>query len=495
MQYSGSSDGGKRSRPFELSLPAWCYSPRRFRILVGSIVAINAVFLLLAVNSNTGSRVRRSGALWTELCQHCGDGGHARDASYRDIAADIFHLPLLENVDMSAHYYPLASSHGGAAAGGKWCFVRGSASPAESEKAGKCLCTSAYYGADCGIPQVVWNSSFLEAGRRQGAWVRRRVKPRRLISVATVTSPDQLDFLRLQMAYLGPIVDVFVIADTTNRMLAEIQRAFGGRDDYARIVYLPLKDVKEPSTRPEDVLQLLFWKRLSDFRLDDLLVWSDVSTVPLAEALLFLKLYEGFSEPVYLNVREVAYSFLWEPKRDPSVKSAQKQTGPFVSSFAVLSVLCHYNLSCATPPVAAAFPPTKLENFAKHHGWTVEGWSLGSSAEPSGWNCQNCVVFPDSASEFPENYMNGTQVTKPEWLDVLSRKLSERGFSRRDVRPVMDSDTRYLAPRILLENPGSLWYLAPLSMRDNGNSSMKSGVGSDVKAKEQQLLEEKSVAR
>lgn len=494
MHYSGSSEGGKRPRAPEVPLPAWCCSPRRFRIIVGCIIAFNAIVLLLAVNSNTASRGRRSGALWTELCQHCGDSGHARDASYRDIAADIFHLPLLENVDMSAHYYPLASAQG-AAAGGKWCFGRGSAPPAESEKAGKCLCASAYYGADCGIPQVVWNSSFLEAGRRQGAWVRRRMKPRRLISVATVTSPDQLDFLRLQMAYLRPIVDVFVIADTTNRMLAEIQRAFSGREDYARIVYLPLKDVKNPLARPEDVLQLLFWRRLSDFRLDDLLVWSDVTTVPLAEALLFLKLYEGFSEPVYLNVRKVAFSFLWEPKLDPTVKSVEKQASPIVSSFAVLSVLCRYNLSCATPPVAAAFPPAKLENFAKNHGWTVEGWTLGSSAEPSGWNCENCVVFPDSASEFPENYMNGTQVTKPEWLDVLTSKLSERGFRRGNVQPVRDSDARYLAPHILLENPGSLWYLAPLHMRNAENSSTKTGVGSDAIAVGQQALGEKRVTR
>lgn len=478
MHYSG-SEGGKRSRVTEVSLPAWCCSPRRIRIIVGCVIAFNVIVLLLAINSSTVSRVRRTGALWSELCQHCGDGGHDRDASYRDIAADIFHLPLLENADMSAHYYPLASA-GSGAAGGKWCFVRGSAPSAESEKAGKCVCANAYYGADCGIPQVVWNSSFLEAGTRRGAWVRRRVKPRRLISVATVTDPNQLDFLRLQMAYLRPIVDVFVIADTTNRMLAEIQRAFSGRDDYMRIVYLPLKDVKEPVARPEQVLQVLFWRRLSDFRLDDLLVWSDVTTVPLAEALLFLKLYEGFSEPVYLNVRKVAYSFLWEPKSDPSIKSSQKQTSSFVFSFAVLSVLCRYNLSCATPPVAAAFPPAKLENFAKHHGWTVEGWTLGTSAEPSGWNCENCVVFPDSASEFPENFMNGTQVTKAEWLDVLMSKLTERGFRRGNVQPVRSSDARYLAPHILLENPGSLWYLAPLNMRDAGNSSSKTRVGTDT---------------
>uniref|UniRef100_A0A1E1XA09 Putative glycosyltransferase family 17 n=1 Tax=Amblyomma aureolatum TaxID=187763 RepID=A0A1E1XA09_9ACAR len=459
--------GGKKQPQAELSLPAWCCSVRRIRIIVGCFILFNVLVLLLAaVNSGTMSRVRHGGGLWTDLCQHCGGGGHNRDASYRDIAADIFHLPLLENSDMSVHYYPLASAGN---AVGKWCFRRGSLPAADSEKAGKCLCARAYYGADCGIPQVVWNSSFLEAGTRHGAWVRRRIKPRRLLSIAAVTGPTQLDFLRLQIAYLQPVVDVFVIADKTSRLLADIERTFGGREEYTRIVYLPLKDLKNSSVAAEDVLQQLFWKRLSDFRLDDLLVWTDLTTVPLAEALLFLKLYEGFSEPVYLNVRRLAYSFLWESKpgalSDNAAEPNSRQESPFVSSFAVLSVLCRYNLSCATPPKAASFPATQLEAFTKNHGWAVERWTLGTSSEPSGWNCKSCVTFPDSSLLFPEGSMNGSAVTNEEWRVTLMKKLMEQGFHRDNVQLVNYSDPRYLAPQILLEKPGSLWYLVPLHLK------------------------------
>lgn len=463
--------GSGKKQPQEMSLPAWCCSVRRIRVIVACFILFNVLVLLLAaVNSGTMSRVRHGGGLWTELCQHCGGGGHNRDASYRDIAADIFHLPLLENADMGAHYYQLASADNGV---GKWCFRHGSLPAADSEKAGKCLCARAYYGVDCGIPQVVWNSSFLEAGTRHGAWVRRRVKPRRLLSIATVTGTTQLDFLRLQIAYLRPVIDVFVIADRTNRLLADIERTFGGREEYTKIVYIPLKDFKNSSIAAEDVLQKLFWKRLSDFRLDDLLVWTDLTTVPLAEALLFLKLYEGFSEPVYLNVRRLAYSFLWESKPgallDDSVETNSKQENPFVSSFAVLSVLCRYNLTCAKPPRAASFPATQLEAFTKNHGWAVEHWTLGTSSEPSGWNCKSCVTFLDSSSLFPEGGMNGSVVANEEWRVALMKKLQEQGFRRDSVQLVNDSDPRYFAPQILLEKPGSLWYLVPLYLKTSEN--------------------------
>lgn len=459
--------GGKRQQLPELSMPAWCCSARRIRVILVCFIAFNIVILLLAaINSDTVSRVRHGGALWTELCQHCGGGGHDRDFSYRDIAMDIFHLPLLENADMGTHYYPLASSGNPVS---KWCFRQGTLPPADSEKAGKCLCANAYYGADCGIPQVVWNSSFLEAGTRQGAWVRRRVKPRRLLGIFTVTGPMQLDFLRLQIAYLRPIVDVFVIADKTNRLLADIERTFGGQEEYTKIVYLPLNNRSNSTLTAEDILQHLFWKRLSDFRLDDLLVWADLTTVPLAEVLLFLKLYDGYSEPVYLNVRQLAFSFLWEQKEDLKLgdlaEPSKQSSTPFVSTFAVLSVLCRYNLTCATPPKTNTFTAAQLDAFTRNHGWAIEHWTLGTSQEPSGWNCQNCVTFSDSSSLFPESSLNGSTVSNEQWDETLLNKLKESGFSLRTVKPVDKSDVRYLAPRVLLEKPGSLWYLVPLHLK------------------------------
>lgn len=459
--------GGKRQHLPEFSMPAWCCSARRIRVILVCFIAFNVVILLLAaINSGTVSRVGRGGGLWTELCQHCGGSGHDRDASYRDIAMDIFHLPLLENADMGTHYYPLPSAGNPV---GKWCFRQGTLPLADSEKAGKCLCANAYHGADCGIPQVVWNSSFLEAGTRQGAWVRRRVKPRRLLSISTVTGPAQLDFLRLHIAYLQPIVDVFVIADKTNRLLADIERTFGGQEEYTKIVYLPLNNHNNSTATAEDMLQHLFWKRLSDFRLDDLLVWADLTTVPLAEVLLFLKLYDGYSEPVYLNVRQLAYSFLWEQKPDLKLGSLvepnQRSQTPFISSFAVLSVLCRYNLTCAMPPKTDAFTAAQLDAFMKNHGWAIEHWTLGTSEKPSGWNCKNCVTFPDSSSLFPEGSMNGSTVTNEKWQITLLNKLKENGFSLETVQPVDKRDLRYLAPGILLEKPGSLWYLVPLHLK------------------------------
>ncbi|KAL3189495.1 hypothetical protein MRX96_002801 [Rhipicephalus microplus] len=62
-QYSSEAvGGGKRQYLPDSSMPAWCCSTRRIRVILVCFIAFNIVILLLAaINSDTVSRVRHGG--------------------------------------------------------------------------------------------------------------------------------------------------------------------------------------------------------------------------------------------------------------------------------------------------------------------------------------------------------------------------------------------------------------------------------------------------
>jgi beta-1,4-mannosyl-glycoprotein beta-1,4-N-acetylglucosaminyltransferase len=60
--------------------------------------------------------------------------------------------------------------------------------------------------------------------------------------------------------------------------------------------------------------------RIHGVRSDDLFVLLDADEIPTREVLMFLKLYDGYPEPVRLAMRWSVFGFFWKRKRD-------KQTG------------------------------------------------------------------------------------------------------------------------------------------------------------------------
>ncbi len=61
-------------------------------------------------------------------------------------------------------------------------------------------------------------------------------------------------------------------------------------------------------------------KRVQGVRSDDLFVLLDADEIPTREVLMFLKLYDGYPEPVRLAMRWSVFGFFWKRKRG-------KQTG------------------------------------------------------------------------------------------------------------------------------------------------------------------------
>lgn len=430
-----------------------CWGVKRIRVAVTVFIIFNVLVLLL-INSG-GRNGSLSSSFKSEPCDNC----HIGSPTYRDIKKDIFHLPLLQDVDMSRYYFPLKTA---------WCYTNGS-SVKQSQDAEHCVCKPDFFGKDCGIPQIIWSSNFLEEGKKLGVWVKRRKRPRRLINVITVTNASQFDFLRLQLDYLGAIVECFVIGyEGSSDLFSRIKEEFGKRPIYFRIVYVDLNDAK-PGTANE-VLADSVWKRLSDFRIDDLFIWSNLTAIPMLDVLNFMKLYDGFSEPVKFYLRQLAYSFLWEPKSSDAPSNLTRSS-LFVSSFSMNSILCLYNWKCVASAETSQFPASLLEKFKKNNGWAIEPWTLGSRELPSGWDCQDCLAIADSSALFSEKFNNHSSNSSlsTERQAVLKTLLKERGFNNSNVQLIKRHQPAEIAPKLLLDKPGSLWYFVPFALADAHN--------------------------
>lgn len=61
--------------------------------------------------------------------------------------------------------------------------------------------------------------------------------------------------------------------------------------------------------------------KIHGLRDDDLFLLLDADELPSREVLLFLKLYDGYTEPVRFGFRWTVFGFFWLKATDPSLLS------------------------------------------------------------------------------------------------------------------------------------------------------------------------------
>ncbi len=61
--------------------------------------------------------------------------------------------------------------------------------------------------------------------------------------------------------------------------------------------------------------------KIQGLRDDDLFLLLDADELPSREVLLFLKLYDGYTEPVRFGFRWTVFGFFWLKANDPSMLS------------------------------------------------------------------------------------------------------------------------------------------------------------------------------
>ena len=176
-----------------------------------------------------------------------------------------------------------------------------------------------------------------------------------------------------------------------------------------------------------------FLRRLTDLRPDDVFVYSDPEELIRPEVLLFLKLYNGYTEPVSFQFRRAVFGYFWTVEEESfgprHILLPDEKFIPSSASLAVFRDFYHYDASFpgymgnqsetiddSTKQISVKskqFEITK-EEFENRNDVHVQHFKLTDNA---GWKCLWCYK--------PENIRNKLLSIPPKYLDMVTLMIQE----------------------------------------------------------------------
>ena len=275
------------------------------------------------------------------------------------------------------------------------CLIEGTDMPAltESGRHG-CACVDGWHGQWCSVPDVVHRSDypFTKYPLQLRQW------PRRLVSAFPFNV--EFEMLEARLADLGDLVDVFLILESNYTAYGEQKplrlldrlKAGGYSDVACKLVHVFLPFFPEAAHSngwiADDLLrnyivQQGVAKQLRNFSRDDIFWLSDADEVPSREAILFLKLHDGYPEPIGIYLKLNTFGFFWT--------RGSEQT--HVTAGLTFGLLRHvfWNNAIRIRSASSYLANRRLDlNSYLKAGGKVKEWSIGSQKVAAGWHCSWC---------------------------------------------------------------------------------------------------------
>ncbi|CAL8329785.1 unnamed protein product [Merluccius merluccius] len=255
----------------------------------------------------------------------------------------------------------------------------------------KCVCRPGWHGPYCGVPTMVYHSNLPTKER-----LTPRETPRRVINAINVN--HEFDLLHVRFHELRQAVDLFLICESNftaygeRRSLSFLQRLLNGTYDYVRhkIVYVFLDHFPEGGRQDgwiaDDYLRTYLTRngmaRVGGVRPDDVFVINDADEIPAHEGLLFLKLFDGWTEPFAIHMRKSLYGFFW------------KQLGSLevVSGCTVGMLQQVYDGDGIRLRRREYYTMPGFRRYENDTGHILVQWSVGSPFHFAGWHCSWCFT-------------------------------------------------------------------------------------------------------
>ena len=226
--------------------------------------------------------------------------------------------------DSSDQYFVTLGSHE--------CYKLGSDEKLSSSVKG-CVCRRGYHGPHCGIPTSAWKSYFKDNPRGALDKLKPRKQPRRLIHGLQVNHETDLFEARLEM--LDSVVDVYLVLESnyssygTAKPLTFLDKfrsgwlsSFQEKLLYVFLPYFP-KEGETNGWYADAFLRMYLGKKgmamVEGARDDDIFLLLDADELPSNESLMFLKLFDGWTEPVKFGFRWTVFGFFWLKAEDPGI--------------------------------------------------------------------------------------------------------------------------------------------------------------------------------
>ena len=190
-----------------------------------------------------------------------------------------------------------------------------------------CLCSTG------GIPESVWYGHYSKHPKDRKK-LKIRIKPRRLIHGVLVN--HEYDFFETRAETLHDVVDALLVQESnfttfgTSKDLHFLSKFrdegwMANHQEKMAYIFLPSFDQKgnENGWYADAVIRRYLGqeglKLITNMRDDDLFLLLDADELPMREPLLFLKLYDGYTEPIRFGFRWTVFGFFWLKLQDPSM--------------------------------------------------------------------------------------------------------------------------------------------------------------------------------
>lgn len=328
----------------------------------------------------------------------------------------------------------------------------------------KCVCRPGWHGPYCGVPTMVYHSNLPTKER-----LTPREAPRRVINAININ--HEFDLLHARFRELSQAVDLFLICESNftaygeKRPLSFLQLLLNGTYDYMRhkILYVFLDHFpdggKQDGWIADDYLRTFLthngMSRVVGAKSDDVFVINDADEIPAHEGLLFLKLFDGWTEPFAIHMRKSLYGFFWK----------QFGTLEVVSGCTVGMLHNVYDGDGIKLRRREYYTMPGFRKYENDTGHILVQWSVGSPVHFAGWHCSWCFT-PEGIFFKLVSAQNGDF---PRWGDYEDKR--DLNYIRDLIRtggwfdgsmqeyPPVDPKEHMYAPKYMLENYSKYRYL------------------------------------
>ncbi|KAL1005648.1 hypothetical protein UPYG_G00061790 [Umbra pygmaea] len=253
----------------------------------------------------------------------------------------------------------------------------------------RCVCRPGWHGPYCGVPTMVYHSNLPTKER-----LAPRERPRRVVNAINVN--HEFDLLHVRFHELAQAVDLFLVCESNftaygeRRPLRFLHLLLNGTYDYVRhkILYVFLDHFPEGGRQDgwiaDDYLRTYLTRdgiaRVTGLRPDDVFVINDADEIPASEGLLFLKLFDGWTEPFAIHMRKSLYGFFW------------KQLGSLevVSGCTVGMLRDVYDSDGIRLRRREYYTMPGFRKYENNTGHILVQWAIGSPFHFAGWHCSWC---------------------------------------------------------------------------------------------------------
>lgn len=328
----------------------------------------------------------------------------------------------------------------------------------------KCVCRPGWHGPYCGVPTMVYHSNLPTKER-----LTPRQVPRRIINAININ--HEFDLLHARFHELSQAVDLFIVCESNftaygeRRPLGFLQRLLNGTYDYVKhkLLYVFLDHFPEGGRQDgwiaDDYLRTFLTRngmsRVVGARPDDVFVINDADEIPAQEALLFLKLFDGWTEPFALHMRKSLYGFFW------------KQFGSLevISGCTVGMLRDVYDGDGIKLRRREYYTMPGFRKYENQTGHILVQWSVGSPFHFAGWHCSWCFT-PEGIHFKLISAQNGDF---PRWGDYEDKR--DLNYIRQLIRtggwfdgslqeyPPADPKEHMYAPKYMLDHYDKYHYL------------------------------------